>query len=223
MDEAVLKQGRGTGGWRIVGDWFDVCSCNVPCPCTFAQPPTGETCDVIFAYRIRTGHYDEISLAGLNVVLVATLTGNSWEGGGLDAGVFFDASANADQREALELIFTGQVGGWMGSYVPTALGGLRGIETADISIEIDDSLERWRVEIPEVLRAAGEALTGPTADPTRRVQTLNPPGSEVGPTTAAVTWGKSVEGRWRAFGFSQDIPRGQNSKHIPFEWSGPCK
>jgi hypothetical protein len=22
------------------GDWFDVCSCNIACPCEFAQPPT---------------------------------------------------------------------------------------------------------------------------------------------------------------------------------------
>jgi hypothetical protein len=25
--------------WHIVGDWFDNCSCAVPCPCTFAQAP----------------------------------------------------------------------------------------------------------------------------------------------------------------------------------------
>ena len=85
-----------------------------------------------------------------------------------------------------ELIFTGQAGGWMTQFVPV-IRTLKGVEFADITIDIDDTLENWRVEIPDVLRASGEALTGPTADPTKRVQTINPPGSEVGPTDAAVT------------------------------------
>ncbi len=30
--------------WQVVGDWFDVYSCNIPCPCEFAQPPTNNVC-----------------------------------------------------------------------------------------------------------------------------------------------------------------------------------
>ena len=26
--------------WWLKGDWFDVCSCKMACPCEFAQPPT---------------------------------------------------------------------------------------------------------------------------------------------------------------------------------------
>jgi hypothetical protein len=22
--------------WHLVGDWFDICSCSIPCPCEFA-------------------------------------------------------------------------------------------------------------------------------------------------------------------------------------------
>jgi hypothetical protein len=51
------------------------------------------------------------------------------------------------------------------------------------------------------------------------VQTLNPPGSEVGPGGAA-TWGVSTRDRAEAMGFSWDRS-GQSSKHIPFDWSGP--
>lgn len=209
-----------TPAWRIAGDWFDVCSCNIPCPCTFAQPPTGNVCDVVFAYKIQGGHFGETSLDGLKVVIIAGFTGNVWAGDKLDAGVFFDAAANPAQREALQLIFTGQAGGWMTQFFPV-VRTVKGVEFADIAIEVDASLEHWSVEIPDVLRAGGAALTGPTADPTKRVQTFNAPGSEVGPTEAAVTWGRSFESRWQAFGFSQDIDAGQNSKHIPFEWSGP--
>jgi hypothetical protein len=31
--------------WHIVGDWFDNCSCVVPCPCTFAQAPDNGFCE----------------------------------------------------------------------------------------------------------------------------------------------------------------------------------
>ena len=39
--------------WKASGDWFDVCKCNIPCPCEFAQAPTYEECDGILAYHIR--------------------------------------------------------------------------------------------------------------------------------------------------------------------------
>jgi hypothetical protein len=206
--------------WQVSGDWFDVCSCNVPCPCTFAQAPTGNSCEVLFAYRIAEGRYGETVMDGLKVVMLASLVGNVWDGAKLDACVFFDAAGSAAQRQALEMIFTGKAGGWMKQFMPV-VRTVRGVEFADISIEIDSALEHWRVAIPQKVDASGVALTGPTADPRKRVQTFNAPGSEIGPTDAAVTWGKSVAGRWDAFGFSQDLPAGRNSKHIPFRWSGP--
>ena len=220
MTDRIELESNEIPEWRVVGDWIDVCTCNVPCPCTFAQPPTDRMCDVVFAYRIRAGHFGETSLGGLNAVIIASFEGDLWSGSKLDACVYFDAAANPLQRHALESIFTGRAGSWMKEFFPV-VGNLRGVEFAQISVQVDEALERWSVEIPHILSASGEALTGPTADPTRRVQTINPPGSEVGPTDGAETWGKSVEGRWEAFGFSQNIPAGQNSKHIPFEWSGP--
>ncbi|MFD0985748.1 DUF1326 domain-containing protein [Methyloligella solikamskensis] len=206
--------------WRISGEWFDVCSCNAPCPCTMAQAPTYDQCDFLFAYRINEGFYGSTAMKGLKVVMLANLEGNVWDGGPVKACVFFDASADDAQKEALEAIFTGKAGGWMKQFIP-AVREVTGVEFAEIAVEIDSDLERWKVSIPGKVEASGEALTGPTADPSKRVQTFNPPGSEVGPTDGPVTWGKSLVGKWNAFGFDQNIPAGQNSKHIPFEWHGP--
>jgi hypothetical protein len=206
--------------WQVMGDWIDVCSCNIPCPCSFAQAPTGNVCDVIFGYKIKNGHFGETDLAGLKVVIVGGLKGNLWASGDFDIGMFIDAAADQHQREALEMIFTGKAGGWMEQVIPL-IREFKGIEVADIVMEVDEALQNWRVEIPNVIRGQGEALTGPTADPHKRVQTINLPGSEVGPSGKIATWGKSIEGYWRAFGFSQDIPKGQSSKHIAFEWNGP--
>src|SRR5206468_11172224 len=50
--------------WWMKGDWFDVCSCNIPCPCEFAQPPTNNHCDGVMAYHIREGAYGDVRLDG---------------------------------------------------------------------------------------------------------------------------------------------------------------
>jgi hypothetical protein len=69
------------------------------------------------------------------------------------------------------------------------------------------------------VEAKAEALTGPTTPPGKRVQTVNPPGSEVGPGGVA-TWGTATVDRADGFGFKWDRS-GQSSKHIPFNWRGP--
>lgn len=208
--------------WQISGEWFDVCSCNTPCPCTYAQPPTGNHCEVLWAYRINEGHYGTTPMTGLKVVLLSNFDGNLWDGAQLETGIFLDAAADDNQRQALASIFTGQAGGWMAQFVPAKVKGVRGVEFADITVEVDSKLERWSVKVSDKVDASGIPLmAGPTSDPTKLLQSFNPPGSEVGPTEDAVTWGKSVTGRWQAFGFDQNIPAGQASKHIPFAWHGP--
>jgi hypothetical protein len=51
--------------WKASGDWFDVCSCSIPCPCIFAQTPTNGECEGVLAYHIINGIYGETSLDGL--------------------------------------------------------------------------------------------------------------------------------------------------------------
>ena len=102
------------------------------------------------------------------------------------------------------------------------LGKIKGMDYVPIKFEIADDLSYWSVEIPERVLAKAEALTGPTTPPGKRVQTINPPGSEVGPGTAGAvaTWGKSLANEVDAMGFKWER-KGRSSKHIPFEWSGP--
>ena len=66
--------------WHLAGDWFDVCKCAIPCPCTFAQAPTYGDCDGILAWHIREGHYGDARLDGLNVVGLGSFEGNIWAG-----------------------------------------------------------------------------------------------------------------------------------------------
>ena len=204
--------------WQAEGDWFDVCKCDVPCPCEFARKPTYDECDGILVYHIRKGNYGDVPLAGLNVVALGYFKGNVWEGAKVTMGIFLDERANPKQREALQMIFGGQAGGWPGQFAQN-IAEVRGIEFAKIEVEIADDLARWRAAVPGKVEAMADALTGPTTPPGKRVQTINPPGSEVGPGGVA-TWGTATVDRADSFGFKWSRS-GQSSKHIPFSWRGP--
>jgi hypothetical protein len=205
--------------WHIAGDWFDVCKCSIPCPCTFAQAPSFGDCDGVLAYHIRHGHYGGTALDGLNVLGVSHFKGNIWGGATKAAlGLFIDERAREEQRAALRLIWGGQAGGFPAAFAEL-IGEMRGIEYAPIEFEVADDLAYWRAEIPGKVVARAEALGGPMTPPGARVQTLNAPGSETGPGTVA-TWGTAVADTVDAFGFRWEWA-GRSSKHIPFDWSGP--
>jgi hypothetical protein len=207
--------------WNLSGDWFDVCKCKIPCPCAFAQTPTYGDCDGVLAYHIKSGQYGNISLDGLNVVVLADFQGNIWAGNTkANIAVFFDESANDEQREALNMIFSGKAGGFMAEFAKL-IGEVRGIEYAPVKVEVANDLSEWSAEIPGKVIAKGEALTGPMTPPGKRVQTVNLPGSDVGPGTVA-TWGRAVVDEVNAPEVRYEWKRtGRSSKHIQFNWSGP--
>ncbi len=204
--------------WHLEGDWFDVCKCDVPCPCTFAQKPTYGDCEGLLAWHVRKGRYGDVVLDGLNVMAVGTFEGNAWAGAKATMGMFLDARADDRQREALGAIFGGKAGGWPGEFAKL-IADVRGVEAAPIEFELAGDLAYWRAAIPGKLEARAEALTGPTTLPGQRVQTTNPPGCETGPNGVA-TWGRSTADRADCMGFAWNRS-GQSSKHIPFDWSGP--
>ena len=128
--------------WHITGDWFDTCNCAVPCPCTFAQPPTDDNCEGVLAWHIRHGRYGDVPLDGLSVVALGTFRGNIWEGKTkATMAMFLDERADAGQREALQMIFGGRVGGWPGTFA-NFIGDVRGMEFAPIDFHVDELWQR---------------------------------------------------------------------------------
>ena len=188
----------------------------------FAQSPTNRECEGVLAYHIRNGHYGETSLDGLNVLGLSYFKGNIWAGETkLDGAFFFDERANQQQRDALQMIFTGKAGGFMAEF-GKLIGDLRGIDYAPIKFEVADDLSYWSAEIPGRVVAKAEALTGPMTPSGKRVQTLNAPGSEVGPSGTVATWGRAVTDEVNVPEVRFEWKRkGRSSKHIPFDWSGP--
>ncbi|MFF9852282.1 DUF1326 domain-containing protein [Streptomyces litmocidini] len=207
--------------WHLTGDWFDVCKCAIPCPCTFAQPPTYGDCEGVMAWHIREGNFGDVRLDDLNVLMLASFEGNPWAGTHTDpyAAVFLDERADDEQRAALGTVFGGEAGGWPAEFGAMFHPEMRGMGVVPIHVEVDEDLATWRAEIPGRVTAAAEALTGPTTPDGTRVQVHNAPGAEVGPGQIA-TWGRATADRADAFGFSWERT-GKSSKYFPFDWSGP--
>lgn len=206
--------------WRIKGGWFDVCRCDVPCPCSWAQPPDDDYCDGILLWHIEEGLYGTVELDGLNVAMLSSFNGNPWDGpSDFKLALFLDERADEAQRGALQTIFSGAAGGWPKRFSEMTQGSQpRGLEFAPIRVEIAKDLSSWRAEVPGRFLAAAEALRGPTSEG-KNVEVRNLPGAETGPGGVA-TWGKATTDRADAFGFKWDRV-GKSSKYIAFQWSGP--
>jgi hypothetical protein len=201
-----------------------VCSCNIACPCEFAQAPTDNKCQGVLAYRINEGTFGDTDMAGLNVVGIIRFEGDLWAGETkCTVGLLVDDRANEAQLQAIQAIWGGAGGGWPGAFAQM-IGDFRGVEVVPIRMEVAEDLSTWSVEASGKVTASAVALTGPTADPNKRVQLLNPPGSEVGPGENLVaTWGvgQMAQSDPNLFGdFKLDKIK-TSSKHIPFSWSGP--
>lgn len=78
--------------WHAQGKLLESCTCNVPCPCNFGQPPSHSFCNALFIYQLEQAQYSGVVLDGLCF-------------GGCDgpkaAIGFLDERATPTQREAL--------------------------------------------------------------------------------------------------------------------------
>lgn len=206
--------------WSLQGQWFDVCRCAIPCPCSWAQPPDDGFCEGILIWHIQKGHYGTLTLDGLNVAMLGSFRGNVWEkASDFKDAIFMDERADDGQRAALQTVFSGHAGGWPKRFGELVQGEHVGFAFAPIEVQIAPDLSTWKAEIRghDVL-AAAEALMGPTSDG-KVTKFHNLPGAETGPGGVA-TWGRATTDRANAFGFKWDRT-GKSSKLIAFEWAGP--
>jgi hypothetical protein len=109
--------------WSLRGEYFENCNCTVACPCIFStaapftSSPTEGACEVAFAFHLDEGTFGDVSLAGLNVGMIARTPGPMIEGNWTVA-LYVDERADQRQQEALQAIFAGAAGGVMGGFAP---------------------------------------------------------------------------------------------------------
>src|ERR1051326_5979600 len=129
--------------FRVAGDYFESCTCDVSCNCIFLGLATQDHCDVVIGWHITQGQRDELDLAGLNAAMVIRspkrmLDGN-WQ-----VALYLDERASQPQAEALGAIFSGQAGGHLAALGPL-IGNVAGISNAPITFQVDNGTRRLTV------------------------------------------------------------------------------
>src|SRR3954454_20454505 len=101
--------------WRIRGTYFESCNCDAICPCRRIDGRAGGrsthgVCLGVLSWLIHEGAAEGTDLSGLPVALASRYSddepGSPWTW-----TLYLDARASAEQRTALEGIFTGRLGG----------------------------------------------------------------------------------------------------------------
>jgi hypothetical protein len=146
-------------GWKIEGEYFESCNCEVLCPCLLSNAqarPTDGHCDAIVAFQIAKGSFATTDISGLNAVVVLT-TPDAMAKGNWTYAVYVDSRANPQQRAALEAIFGGSAGGPLAFFAPLITKRLPP-KAVPITFAIDG--ERRKLEIPGVTDVAVEGISG---------------------------------------------------------------
>ena len=199
--------------WQISGDYFESCSCTYLCPCmpsNLAAPPTKGWCIFAFAFHVDRGRYGNLSLDGLNFAVIGHTPGAMGQGNA-SVGVITDERANAEQREALVAIASGQAGGPMAALGPL-IGKFLGAEARPIRFE--NAPMKRSVVIPGVLDQAVEGVPGGAnaAEPLHIDNTLHP-------ANARLALARAQRSHVHVFGLDWDDTSGQNNGHFaPFSW-----
>ena len=144
--------------WFALGLLFENCTCQIICPghVHFDQLCTHERCKGWWAIRIDEGELDGVSLNGVNAVVAMDSPRHMIDGGWLET-IIIDEAASPEQRQAVEMILRGDVGGpWevLGRFVEKRL------ETRFVPIRIDDEPKTKRITAKGVLQGVLTAIGG---------------------------------------------------------------
>jgi hypothetical protein len=197
--------------WRLEGTYFESCSCDAVCPCTWSAltaPATQERCRALLAYHVDSGEIDGVDVSGLSFALFLdtppVMSEGNWR-----VGVYLDGAASDSQTEQLGALLSGQLGGPPAMLGPL-IGEMLGVEKAPITYSEDG--RGHKVRIGDAVDVGVEdfvALGG--QDPVRLTNVFHPsnttltvaPATAVRLSTFGIDWGRE----------------GQSGFSAPFSWA----
>jgi hypothetical protein len=97
-------------GWRLRGQVLVACNCDWGCPCNFNALPTTGKCEGGWTWHVEEGSADDVGLDGLTFSVYANWPGAIHHGNG-EALILIDDRADAAQRQTIETLLGGKVGG----------------------------------------------------------------------------------------------------------------
>ena len=200
--------------WKLEGEYFENCSCEILCPCltsSMAGPADYERCQVPMIMHIDEGEKDGVRLDGLNAILLID-SPQVMGSGGWRVGVYIDERADESQRGALGEILSGAAGG-----PPEMLGPLIGeqLGVKFVPIHYESQNGHKRAEVPGIMEFEVEPVTNPESGEVMEItNTIHPMG-------ANLPIAKSLKGRYDDpdFGLAFDNT-GKNGNFREFSWSG---
>jgi hypothetical protein len=137
--------------WRIRGSYFEACNCDPICPCrrvdgVMGGRSTHGVCMGVLSWVIEEGVVDGADVAGLPVALALRYSDDEprspWT-----YVLYLDERGSDEQREALESLFTGRLGGDAESHFPWVWkpSNLVAVRRADIAVEHVRTRQRLRI------------------------------------------------------------------------------
>ncbi len=122
QDSIIPAQTAIAPNWRLTATLAESCSCSIPCPCNFGSDPTRMPCDGNRLISIQSGHYGEVDLSGVTLLITFSLQG--W------SRIYLSDQATDRQMAAIE------------SLLPIAFAGFRrgmlSFTKASIAMEITE-------------------------------------------------------------------------------------
>jgi hypothetical protein len=204
---------RANSSWKLEGDYFEGCNCNVSCPCVlFKGDPDEGYCNATTAWHIQDGSYDNINVGELNVVGVFHTPGNMLTGPKWKVALYIDERATKEQSDSLTKIFSGQAGGFFAVVATNFVGEVLGVKSAPIEFGIDGR-RRW-LHIKDSMELEIEGVTG--ADGNQESRLVNPAFSVVPGSDLVIA--RSTKYRYDDHGMKWDNS-GRNGFYCKFRYS----
>lgn len=198
--------------WQLEGTYFESCSCDAVCPCTWSAltaRATLDRCRALLAYHVESGKVDGVDVSGLSFALFLdtppVMSEGNWR-----VGVFLDDTASDSQAEQLGMVLSGQAGGPPAMLGPL-IGEMLGVEKARISytddgrghhVSIGDAVD---VGVRDFVAIEGQ-------DPVRLANVFHP-------SNTTLTVAPADAARLSTFGIDWGR-EGQSGFSAPFSWSG---
>ena len=166
--------------WTVKGIQFGTCNCAFGCPCQFEAPPTEGHCRGMEAIRIEEGHFGEVPLDGLMLVVLYAWPGAVHEGDG-EMQAIVDARADTAQREALVKIVHGEEtepGATHWWVYRSAVTRVHDPVFAPIDLEVDIEARTARLDVAGIIEASGAPIVSPATGEEHRARIVIPGGME---------------------------------------------
>jgi hypothetical protein len=146
-----------SSSWKLEGDYFEGCNCDIVCPCSFFQDPDEGSCYLTCAWHIQKGAYNNTTLDNLNVVAMFNSPGNMVRGPKWKAALYVDERATQEQKDAITKIYSGQAGGFFAA-AANLIGEMLGVKSVPIEFGMDGK-RRW-LRLKDTLELEAAAIEG---------------------------------------------------------------